>query len=166
MPSVSCHPAVRDRRREQVGAARSLRDVLAVHAEETAIACGTRRRVLQPEQAIRTGKRERLKVQRVDDPENGGVAADAETEGQHDDGCEARSAAHGTRAVSRILPEHLQRVVPAGCASVFLDDGRVTERSTCMASGGFGIDAFRDQVVGCGIDERRQFIVERLLVGA
>ena len=88
-----------------------------------------------PNKAIGTGIRQRSEQHGMDDAEDGGVGADAEREGAHDDRGEPRRAQERARRESRVLTEVAEPPERPGIAMEFLRLRNPAERASSRQAG-------------------------------
>ena len=100
--------------------------------EAQVLAAGAGIRLAQHHDLLAPCVGEGLEEHAVDEAEDGGVGADAETQREHDGGGEARAAAQAAQAVADVLHQHLEEPAAARVAASLLglvdaakrDDGR------------------------------------------
>ncbi len=88
----------------------------------------------------------------VDQAEDGGICADAESERNDRAREESRAAAQGARSVNEILPQVGEPSRALDVAQLFVNLRGATEFQTRAAAGLFGLDALRDVILRDAVD--------------
>ena len=106
----------------------------------------------EDDEMLRVGDGDGAEHDAVDDGEDGGVGADAEGEGEDDDGGEERGFADAAEGEAEILHEMVEPADGPDFARVFHDAGDVAEFSHGGVAGFFGGHAAGDVVLRFDFD--------------
>ena len=121
--------------------------------------------VEQLDKPPRVAHGKRAQQQGVEQAENGGVGADAESQRENRDGGEGGRATHRSQAVADVLPEPVERIPAPHFAGELLDVGAVAELAADGAFGGLGRLAAFDAVARRHGEMRLDLFVEVLVPG-
>src|SRR5579871_1520769 len=115
--------------------------------------------------AVGAGVRKRVQQDGVDEREHCRSGADAEREGEHGDGGEARVAAQGAEAVADVATQLIEEAEADGIAVVFVLRGGPAEIDAGFAPGLFFGEALADQIFLVSVESKTKLFFD-VAVGA